>query len=251
MTSARYPFVAFLALCAFLASAQVHMGLRGGLAFSNVAFKQVDGLALAVEDLSTKPRIGLTGSLVADIPLSNRVSLLPELGYLQRGFRQEIPYTGLGTPGTVNTELDYVESAILSRFHIGHGKVQPHFLAGGTFGYLLDFSQYSQSAQQGNGSLMITDQDRWNIGLCGGAGLAIKVGTGMVFLDARYDYGLTGMGNALPFAGANGSVIRGGMPSFDRTWQYSLSWLIPLGNRQKAKAEPVAPPNGQWAPPSI
>lgn len=170
---------------------------------------------------------------------------MPELGYLQRGFKQQVPSTAHVQPGALNTVLDYFEGALLGRFDAGHGKVQPHFLAGITYGYLLGVRQYFQPTQGEKGKVVTSDpgdsgMNRWNLGLSGGAGLTIKAGESAVFVEGRYDHGLSGLWDDLQLTDLNGNVI-GKLNSYDRTFLITVGWVFPLSERQKSKDPKAAP----------
>lgn len=236
MISARYPVTALFLLFLFDAEAQVSLGLRSGLAFSDVVFKQVEGPALPGLDISTRSRTGLTGALMVDIPLSGHLSLMPELGYLQRGFKQKTAFPV--RPGTLNTVLDYFQGALPCRFHLGHGRVRLHFLAGITYGYLFGVRQYflptqgerSEAVSSGPDDL---DMNRWNFGLCGGAGPTFRAGPSLIFMGVRYDHGLSGLWNDLQVTDIDGNMS-GKLNSYDRTFQFTIGWVFPLGERKRA-----------------
>ncbi|HMN05146.1 MAG TPA: porin family protein [Flavobacteriales bacterium] len=232
MTCARYPLVALLALCLSTAFGQVSLGPRVGLAMSNVAFRVVEGPVLPGLDLSTEPHAGLLGGLIADIPVSAHVNLVPELGYLRRGFNERVPVSAQLPAGELNNVLEYVEASMSARFHIGRDKARPHFLAGVTWGHLLGVSQYYKVALGKKGSVTTHDPDdldmaRWNFGLCGGAGLTIVSGKNLLIVEGRYGHGLSGLWKELLLTDTDGNKIAK-LNGYDRSFQFSVSLVFPL-----------------------
>lgn len=239
MSSTRCFLVAFGVLWLSSAPAQVALGPRVGMALSNMAFRLVEGPVLPDLDLSTEPRVGLSGGLAVDIPVSAHFSLTTELGYQQRGFIEQVPASYQIPGGALNTVLEYLESPVAGRFHIGRGKARPHFIAGATFGHLFSISQYFKVTQGKKGPTSTRkpgdlNLQRWNVGLCGGAGLTMVAGRNHVILEGRYDHGLSGLWNELLLTDTDGNKIAR-LNSYDRTLLFSVILVFPMGELLKAK----------------
>lgn len=239
--------------------AQVAVGVRGGVNWAKFAAE-----AGSFEGSGT--RLGPTGAIIIGVTLSERFSLVPEIGFIQRGFKQDTPggalRTGFGydangnysygyfySPGPTYLDhhlvLDYVDLAALAKFQLGHAPARPHLLAGVTAGWMTGARQYEagQEGQKYDGQVLdpkALDMNRFNLGLCGGAGFTFTIGSSHLFLEGRYLYGLTNVWNGVVVRDINGGLV-GTLNGYDRSIQCTAGWMIPLGKRVVADGAKAAP----------
>lgn len=223
------------------AQAQVAVGFRGGITWA----KMVETEGVLNE---TKARRAPAGAIMVELPLSERLGLASELGFIQRGYRQKTPPYAYYPQGELNTVLDYADLAILAKFHLGQEPVRPYLLLGGTVGRMLGARQYliDEEGKKDQGTVLDPDKlgmAQWNLGLCVGAGFTFTTGTSHVLIEGRYLYGLTNIWNGLVLTDLNGARI-GDLNGFDRSIQFTIGWIFPVGKRKNADAT-KAPPSAQ------
>lgn len=188
----------FLVAISTVSFAQVQVGFRGGVNVGSVSMP--NGL-----DLSSvvKPSAGPTGAIFLDIPLSDRVSLRPELAYVQKGFlvRDGFNFNVGGFNLPLGARIAYqsqdIEVPLLLKVNLTDGPVQPYLLAGPAVSYAADgrirtratglFTTQPLDVDLNYGGLL----NRWDFSGVAGAGLALNVGAGKLFGEVRYEYGFT------------------------------------------------------------
>ena len=241
--------------------AQVSVGIRGGVNWAKFAAE--DGIIQA-----TEARMGPAVGIIVEVPLSERLSLVPEFGFIQRGYGQEVRGGGLGNgyfydpngnlvwgygynsgPAPIIRDyymvLDYVDLAALAKFHLGSDPVRPHLLAGVTAGWMTGARQYQVSTDGDKFDGEILDphalkMNRLNLGLCGGVGFTFTIGASHLFAEVRYLYGLTNVWNGLLVTDINGSKV-GELNGYDRSIQFTVGWMLPVAKRGNGKGTPVVP----------
>ncbi|WP_077919505.1 porin family protein [Spirosoma sp. 209] len=179
--------------------AQVQVGIRGG---ANWAFaSKPEFLGSFTPDFHPSP--GPTGAIFLDFPISERVSIRPEIAYVQKGFmvKEGFELNLGGFPLTVGARIAYqtqtMEMPLLAKVNLTDGPVQPYFIAGPAISYTLD------GRVRTRGTALITTQpidvdvnygsmlNRWDVGAVGGLGLAMDAGAGKFFIEGRYTHGFT------------------------------------------------------------
>lgn len=224
--------------------AQVAVGFRLGATWANMIFPDVDDEAPGDLNWETTTRLTPAFAVMADLPLTQRLSALPELAYVQRGYTFEAP------TGSVFRDnhllLDYLELNVLAKFHLGEEPARPHLLLGPTVGWRMstrivydekyDASQPGTQMVGGDVGMSTT-----NLGICAGAGFTFSVGNTWLFVEGRYNYGLTNIWNGVVLADVNGQVI-GELNSYDRSWQFNIGWIIPVGGNS-APDDPATDPD--------
>lgn len=175
--------------------AQIHYGVRGGLALSEPGLSTPLG---STQDI-TKTFAGIDIALLSEFDISESLSLQAELGYIEKGLRLDlntsIDVLGARIPiGIVNTtKVKLLELPILAKYRFSTGKIDAYALAGPTVSYILGGVNKTRST--GLADLDITSQNfdignryKFGLGLLGGVGIEKHIGTGKVFIDARYNY---------------------------------------------------------------
>ncbi len=162
-------------------SGQVSLGFHGGLSLATMGGDD------ASDETDYRTGIGFGASLA--IPVSDVVSIQPEVLYLQKG--AEWNWDG----AEVTLEADYVEVPLFLRIDVPtEGIVAPYFMFGPAIGFKAG-CQYT-----GEGGVVSFEMgcdeagiDIKSIDLGGvvAAGLGIETGPGEIMLGARYNLGLT------------------------------------------------------------
>ena len=153
------------------------VGIRGGLNWAKMTDK--------VEILETpEARIGPAGALIIRIPLTERLSLAPEIGFIQRGGKQEYrgysPDLGYGQH-QYHMVRDSAELAALAKFYMGSGLARSHLLAAATVGGVTGARQYNVGPDGGKADGEVLDPNEsgmnlLNVDICGGTGLTFTIG---------------------------------------------------------------------------
>jgi hypothetical protein len=163
------------------------IGLQGGLNSST----------LTTNPLRTNNKVNLIGwnaGIIFSIPLSKRISLQPEINYANHGIKYayDSDYEKL--------TMKYVEMPLLFKYNIingGKGKI--YLQAGGYGGYWLSAELENSTNQEVIKEQYPFDDDisdgfkdnRFNYGLLVGIGASIKLGSGHIFIQSRYQHGLS------------------------------------------------------------
>lgn len=182
------------------------MGLRAGPTFGFLS----DGASPFTGGqgaINANPRLDLHAGAFLLLPLTDNLSLQPELLYIQKGghFSQPLP----GHYSVERYRLSYVQGLMLGRRALSiRGRLSAHAVAGLSVDLALGGTvrRNSRSAEgtfEDHIDLMANNHlRRWNVGLVVGAGLGYRVGaTSRLSIDLRYNPGLrsvfSGSENAL------------------------------------------------------
>ncbi len=130
-------------LTSLVASAQISVGVRGGISGSSVT--KFDLIENITPDFRYK--IAPNVAVFAEIPLTERFSIQPELAYHHKGFRVEEgidiagQFGGINIPinGRINVKTHYVEVPVLAKFLFGdRDAAHYYFMVGPSVGFLAD-----------------------------------------------------------------------------------------------------------------
>lgn len=218
--------------------------LLAALAVSSCGFAQVSvipkiGINLANAALNEsndyegqKSLLGLTAGLGVNFALTsdNFLSVQPEILYSQKGWAAESSNAVGGYKGTYR--LNYLEVPVLLKINFGGETVRAYVNAGPSFGYLLggrvdgrltavgielfDIDEKLEFTETPNPlSLNQLDANRTEFGLNFGGGVGYSLGGKILFLDVRYNMGLTDYNR--------------GFDSKNRVFAITTGLQIPLG----------------------
>ena len=173
----------FVSLSSF---AQIQVGFRGGVNWGTVSEPAL------LKSLPVRPELspGFAGAIFLDIPLSNRVSFRPEVGYVQKGFvlregtNIDLGFINIPVGARVAYQTQSIQTALLLKANLTEGSVQPYIFGGPAVGYTVNGRVRTRAT-----ALFATKP--WDISAVGGLGLSADMGAGKFFVEARYDYGLT------------------------------------------------------------
>ena len=134
---------------------------------------------------------------VAELPLTDQLSLQPELLFFQKGFGTETSF--LGVTSTTDNRLNYLEIPVLGKFFLTDGPTQIFVTAGPSFGFGLGGKAIRESGGDTEEVDIDFEEDELSVldlSLSIGAGAQAEVGPGKVFVDIRYLMGLTNVDDA-------------------------------------------------------
>lgn len=185
-------FMAAFVLSTTFAAAQeyVYFGIKGGVNFSTFSgngFSDFND-----ENARTAYHLGL----LAEIPVSDRFSIQPEVLYSAQGFdivRRE-------DSRDIEHQLDYINVPVLAKFYLTDGF---SLEAGPQVGFVVN-----EKISDGKNDIDFFDEDRTDIDLSLGMGAAYKFNN--VFIYGRYNAGLSDIYDR-EGADAKNSVIQAGI----------------------------------------
>jgi hypothetical protein len=177
----------FIAICvAFLLSSpltgQTTLGFKGGLSLSTIGGSDAGSF-----DAEYRSGFGL-GAFMA-FALSDRLSVQPEISYLQKGLKS----SESGVDFTF--ALDYLEIPVLLRVDIPvEGTIAPYFVVGPA----LSFKAGCEISGSDSGTEVTFDCDEaemevkaLDFGGIVGVGLSVEAGPGDFLVQGRYNFGFT------------------------------------------------------------
>jgi len=168
------------------ANAQIQFGLKVGANFATVTGSDATG---------AKSTIGFNGGVMGKIPLTDMLSLQPEIVYSGQGAKADD-----GSGGTATVHLNYINVPVLLTYTLSEGVF---FQLGPQVGFLM-----SAKASEGGNSVDIKSAYKsTDFGLAVGAGY---LASGNIGINARYNLGLANIGNGNPGSLKN-SVIQVGL----------------------------------------
>ncbi len=185
-------------------SAQVSIGVKGGLNFSDA---RADVFIDAVNDAPSTYTSFVLGGL-AEIPINQIFSFQPEIIYSKKGFTIDqgtsFNLFGLDIPvgAKAATSISYIETPLLAKVKLGQGNTKIYGVAGPSIGYatsariqpkvtlLIDFN-----LPEVNIDLSDNIYNRTEISGILGGGVEHMTATGKLFTDIRYQHGFSNIIN--------------------------------------------------------
>lgn len=163
-----------ISLFSVATSAQMRFGIKGGL---NLANESISSSALGGLSLSPNLRIGFHAGLVMDSPITETISIQPNLLFSQKGFK-------LSANGNdVTTTFNYIELPINFLYHASESFSVG---AGPYLGYALS-GMVSSASQNTNVTFGSGEARRLDYGLNLTAGYEVSPG---LVISANYSLGL-------------------------------------------------------------
>jgi len=171
-------------------SGQISLGFQGGLSLATLGGSDAD---LETGDEKSY-RKGLSVGAFLAVPLSDQLSLQPELLYAQKGMILTDTEVGIEEEVELTLRLNYIEVPLLLRINVPtEGNIAPHFLVGPAIGFKAscelgveeDGESFDVDCDEAEGDTKSID-----FGGVIGAGVGIVVGPGEIVLGARYTLGL-------------------------------------------------------------
>ena len=208
MSRLNYLITALLLAClTTAASAQIGIGVRAGVTFSNFNFEG---------DERFDARRGFVLGIPLEIRLPGPLGLQIEANYSQFGSEQD-----LGGPGVSLFEsdqlLNYLNLPVLLKVGLISDDFEASAVVGPSFGYVLDGEATSNGV---TGDIEFDDDfRRGNVGLIFGAQGGVPVGAGKITLDVRYNLGLSNLDGS---ANSENKIT-------NRQFQVALGYLFTIG----------------------
>lgn len=189
-------------------SKAVQLGIKGGLNSSTISGDDIGEL---------KSRTSFNAGLVAEIPISERVSFQPEVFYSGQGFDiQENDQDNIfDTDDNVEYQLDYIQVPLLLKVYLVEGLSVE---AGPQFGFKIhEEIDFEPNNDGGDIEIDSNDSNIKDLDTGIALGTAYKFDNGF-FLSGRYTFGLTNIfedGTAFENVDAKNNV-----------WQFGLGFMF-------------------------
>jgi hypothetical protein len=203
MKTLRFCF-ALLLVAAILtpseASAQTVIGAKAGLSLANVTFSG-DGVSASPDG-----RTGFVGGAFAQFGIGSPWFIQPEVLYSSKGFEVDSDALSLG----------YVEIPVLfgAAFPLSNSALKPMVFAGPSVAFKLSCDADGYDCGD--------DVKSVDFGIVFGAGIQYDLESISLFLDGRYDLGLTDIGDISELSSADVSIK-------NRAWQFMVGAGFPVG----------------------
>lgn len=189
-------------------SKAVQLGVKGGLNSSTISGDDIGEL---------KSRTSFNAGLVAEIPISERISFQPEVFYSGQGFDiQENDQDNIfDTDDNVEYQLDYIQVPLLLKVYLVEGLSVE---AGPQFGFKIhEEIDFEPNNDGGDIEIDSNDSNVKDLDTGIALGTAYKFDNGF-FLSGRYTFGLTNIfedGTAFENVDAKNNV-----------WQFGLGFMF-------------------------
>jgi hypothetical protein len=199
----RFTSLLVLTLLTLQLSAQVRLGVRGGI-LSNAFNYEGDAL---IDSLSEyyKNRSGVVAGLVLEARSGDKFAIQTGIDYAERGHDFNLTTSFLGIDATTITEvqINYLEIPVLLKLGMPIGPLRIDLMAGPSFGYGLSGTSFTRSSI---GSTVLledkvalfedeTEYERFNLMGQAGAMITLNLGRTSIFVDGRYHHGFTDIQN--------------------------------------------------------
>lgn len=185
----------FLALVllftAYSVNAQLGIGVRAGINFSNISSNAV------TQGFEPESVVGTAFAIPIEIRMSEKFAIQPEILYHTKGSTSKASL--LGVTFSSKTELNYIEIPVLAKAQLGSDVFGLNFLLGPSIAYAMS-GKITTSGLGLSGSVDVFDENddkefyvsRTDFNLQAGLSPYLNLGDHLsVFLDARYILGLT------------------------------------------------------------
>lgn len=145
----KWLFLSLLLIAGYTTSAQVSLGVQGGVVRSNVSGDQSE----LTFDTKPQSKFSWQAGLIADIPLGESgFRFIPELKYVNKGFKANTTVDFLGQTTTIDgsSSIGYIELPINFGYALDLGGVQLVLGAGPYLGYGIGGKNKFEAKVNGN-----------------------------------------------------------------------------------------------------
>lgn len=195
------------------AMAQLSVGPRAAVNFSNAAFDS--------EGVNSGNRLGFAFGAAAEIGVSERFAIQPELLFSQSGFILKDEFELSDELVDLDVRYNYLQIPLLAKLKFGSGAAVFNLFAGPHVGFGLgDITLKTKvmgEKETETQSWEDTGYTKFDFGVTGGIGVSFPVGQGKLGLDLRYQLGLSNLSDD------------GDDKVSNRNLQAGVSYLIPIG----------------------
>jgi hypothetical protein len=200
-------FTLLLIHLSFFSFAQVSVGVKGGLNLSRLATEN-DASAGFLEEENIKTFVGFHAGMYLQVPLADKLSLIPELQFTKRGFVYDD-----GRPRT-RTNLNYLELPVL----VSYSPIEWLGIdLGPTAAYFVSAKIKSDGHSAGNAD----PDNKFDLSISGGVRVRINQ---KISVLGRYNYGLTTV-YEISFRGINNEDL-GSAKTYHRNIQFGMSYKL-------------------------
>lgn len=180
------------------ASGQNKLGLLAGFNTTNIIAKPVQA------GTGYKPRTRLLFGAFYDMQVATSLQVRLEPMLVQKGALLEVYGDGTIDGRIDDISQNYIELPILAKYNLGKSDTAPYVLAGPSLGFLISASQKAILEE-----IDIKDlRSALEVGFSAGIGLVIPTSTSEVFIELRYNIGLS---NALKGSSEGESMKNNGV----------------------------------------
>jgi hypothetical protein len=178
----KFTFALMLAAVMLFAAAPLFaegmmFGVKAGLNMANLSGDDIQ---------NTKIKMGAIGGAYLCYNINEFFGIQPEVLFTMKGAADN-------TAGSdAKLKFSYIEIPLLFKVNLPtEGKIKPNIYAGPALGFLM-----SAKAEAGGQSIDVKDGVKsTNFGLVAGAGVGYEMEKGLIFLEARYEIGLSTIAN--------------------------------------------------------
>ncbi len=187
-------------------SKMVQLGIKGGINSSTISGDDIGDL---------DSRTSFNAGLVAEIPLSERISFQPEVLYSGQGFDiQEIDQDNVfDTDENIEYQLDYIQVPLLLKVYLVKGLSVE---AGPQFGFKIN-EEIDYQPNDNAGDIDIEDSNVKDFDTSVALGAAYKFNNGF-FISGRYNFGVTDIFE-------DGTVFEN-VDAKNEVWQFGVGFMF-------------------------
>jgi len=119
----KVPLIAAVIFAAMNVNAQARFGIQGGVNFASAQVETYNSVSNIIEEMNTKSNTGATFGFVADMPIVETLSFMPELNYVQKGY--EFQNSSGNVVAKAKAKLNFIEIPLnfVVRTDLGMGKL--------------------------------------------------------------------------------------------------------------------------------
>ena len=182
--------------------AQVSYGFKIGVNYNDVSVPSLKST------LNLNPKVvqGIDIAAFAEIEITDKFSIRPELAYVKKGFRIneglafDISNFPLPVGVKATTNIRYIQIPVLGKYSFGEGSARPYIMAGPAIGYAVDANLKTSvtaiidfNVSNSKIDLSKKTYQRAEVSAIAGAGIELDMGNGSLFFEARYQHSFTDM----------------------------------------------------------
>jgi len=194
----RYILLFILLACFVHTEAQNRMGFKAGSTLAR--FRGIDDSMI---EGNLRSIIGIQLGVLYDVKVNERVSIIPELNYYQKGFKVNGTSEANGIPFNFKNKfvVNYLDFPILVQYRVGDlEEVHLFFTGGPSLGYAVNAFNVARVAALGRADRERQPADlddlafnRFEVSLALGLGMNLPLDAGLLFFELRYLHGFTNL----------------------------------------------------------
>jgi len=174
-----FSFFSLMLILNIQSQAQSSIGPTAGLSIAKLYnLENADGI-------TSSYKVGLSIGVAFETVINAQFSFQPELRFTQMGDLEKFDMLA-----DVSTNLNYISLPLFAKYKFGSNQTKFFILAGPRIGY--GIGDITGKSDEDSESMSYEDAQikRFDFGLEFGVGVSFQLGTGSIFIDARYYLGL-------------------------------------------------------------